>query len=339
MDATQISGLKQLLDSPKTIVVIGHKNPDGDAVGSTLGLALYLEKLGHLVTVIMPNDFPKFLKWMPSCDRILKFDSHTDQSTKLIKKADLIFTLDFNSLSRIGPMGPVVESLTTPVVMIDHHQAPDDYARFTYSDPIMGSTAQMVYHFIEFFDNTALIDQDIATNLYVGIMTDSGSFRFPSTTSMTHRVIADLIDKGAQNAKIHQHVYDANSPERLKLLGIALKNMTVLPQYRTAFTSLSQQELDSCNFKKGDSEGFVNYALSIQNIVLAAIFIESESDKIIKLSLRSKGDFSVNQMARDHFHGGGHINAAGGRTELSLPETIQQFISILPTYKEALLHD
>lgn len=336
MNATQITALKQLLATPKNIVIVGHKNPDGDAVGSTLGLNFYLEKLGHNVQVIMPNDFPKFLKWMPGCDQILKFDSHTDQCTKLLKKADLIFTLDFNSLSRIGEMTPVMEGLDTTKVMIDHHQAPADYAAFTYSDSSMGSTAEMVYHFIGMMDHSGLLDKNIATNLYVGIMTDSGSFRFPSTSSTTHRVVAQLIDAGAENSKIHQNIYDTNTPERLQLLGIALKNMVVLPEFKAAYTSLSQEELDSCNYKKGDSEGFVNYALSIQGIVLAAIFIESKKDGIIKISLRSKGEFSVNQMARKYFNGGGHINAAGGRSMLSLSDTIQEFISILPACKKAL---
>ncbi len=339
METKQLKALAALLEAPKHLVIVGHKNPDGDAVGSTLALALFLEKLGHTAQVIMPNDFPKFLKWMPNCESILTFDSHKDVCTKLLNKADLIFTLDFNSLSRIGTMTPLMEQLDVPMVMIDHHQEPDDYARFTYSDPTMGSTAQMVYHFIEFLNKTSLIDAAIATNLYVGIMTDTGSFRFPATSSQTHQVVAQLIEKGANNSRIHQQVYDTNTPERLQLLGIALNNLVVLPEYRTAYITLTQQELDSCKFKKGDTEGFVNYALSIENIVLAAIFIESAKDGIIKISLRSKGAFSVNLMARNHFNGGGHINAAGGKSDHSMQDTIREFISILPSNKEALLHE
>jgi phosphoesterase RecJ-like protein len=223
--------------------------------------------------------------------------------------------------------------------MIDHHQAPANYATYTFSDASMGSTCEMVYHFIDLMDQLALIDAQIATNLYTGIMTDSGSFRFPATTSTTHRVIADLIDKGAHNTAIHQNVYDTNSPDRLKLLGIALNNLRVLAEYNTAFISLSQNELESCDFKKGDTEGFVNYALSIKDIKLAAIFIESRKDQIIKISLRSKGNFSVNQMAREYFQGGGHINAAGGKSDKNLEDTVSEFISILPHYKNALIDE
>ena len=183
-----------------------------------------------------------------------------------------------------------------------------------------------------------LLDAQIATNLYVGIMTDSGSFRFPATTSTTHRVVADLIDHGAQNSDIHRAVYDNNSENRMQLLGKALNNLRVLPEQRAAYISLSQQELDACDFKKGDTEGFVNYALSIENVVLAAIFIESEKDEIIKISLRSKGDFSVNEVAREHFEGGGHINAAGGKSTRNMADTITYFISILPSYQNALLN-
>ena len=184
--------------------------------------------------------------------------------------------------------------------------------------------------------DTHLVDANIATCLYTGIMTDTGSFRFRSTTSLTHRVVADLIDKGADNANIHNNVYDANSFDRLQLLGRALSNLKYEEALNTAYITLSQQELDSHNFKKGDTEGVVNYALSLGGIVFAAIFIENRSEGIIKISFRSKGSFDVNTFARDHFNGGGHINAAGGRSEDSLNDTIEKFISILPQYKKDL---
>ncbi len=339
MENSQFTELKQQLTSPKKIVVIGHKNPDGDAVGSTAALGSFLKKLDHDVTVLVPNDFPDFLKWMPLSSEIDRYDKNPTHAKQKIKEADFIFTLDFNDLSRVGEMQTALIDSDATFVMIDHHQAPEDYAKYMYSDAKMGSTAEMVYHFIDRIGMLNLIDADIAANLYTGIMTDSGSFRFPSTTSMTHRVIADLIDKGAQNSTIHQNVYDTNSPDRLKLLGIALKNLKVLPEYNTAFITLSQSELDSCSFKKGDTEGFVQYALSIKNTRLAAIFIESRKDKIIKISLRSKGGFSVNQLARDYFQGGGHINAAGGKSDKSLADTIIEFISILPVYQTALCNE
>jgi len=336
-ETTQI--VSQLLDTPKKIIIVGHKNPDGDAVGSCLGLAKYLSKIGHTAHVVMPNDFPNFLKWLPGCNSITMYEKEVKKSTQLVNDADLIFTLDFNALHRAGDLGNLLEGAKAPFVMIDHHQQPDSYPVATYSDVTMSSTAQMVYHFIEALDGLAELDSDIATNLYTGIMTDTGSFRFPATTATTHQVIAHLIEAGANNSDIHQQIYDTNSPARIKLLGIALNNMTILEEYRTAYISLSQKELDDNLFKKGDTEGFVNYALSLKGIVFGVIFIENRQEKITKISFRSKGSFSVNEFARNHFNGGGHTNAAGGRSNTSLAETIQEFITILPTYKSALDQD
>ena len=194
----------------------------------------------------------------------------------------------------------------------------------------------MVYHFIEMLDDTKSITKEMATCLYVGIMTDTGSFRFRSTTSTTHRIVADLIDKGAENDKIHNQVYDANTYNRLLLLGQALSNMIALPEYKTAFITLSEEEKKKFDYQKGDTEGVVNYALSLKDIVFAGIFIEDAEQKIIKISFRSKGSFSVNQFARNYFNGGGHDNASGGRSEVSLKETVAYFESLLPKYKDEL---
>lgn len=336
MNSEKINQIKNLLKTQKKIVVVGHKNPDGDALGSCLGLANYLQQKGHLVQVVMPNDFPSFLKWIPESNSILNFNQHTAKVRDVIYKADLIFTLDFNALNRTGDLSTLLENAKADFVMIDHHQQPDDYAVVTYSDVSMCSTAEMVFHFMEALEDLAFLNTEISTQLYTGIMTDTGSFRFPSTTATTHRVIASLIENGANNAAIHQNVYDTNTPDRLKLLGVALSNLTILTEYKTAFITISQKELDDHNFKKGDTEGFVNYALSMEGINMAAIFIESEKDNIIKISFRSKGDFSVNEFARSHYNGGGHTNAAGGRSETTLLKTTAEFISILPPYKEAL---
>ena len=339
MDKVTTQTIHSLLNSPKNIVIVGHKNPDGDAIGSCLGLYYFLKGRGHQPQVIMPNDFPTFLKWLPGCDQILTYEKNPKEVRGSIKSADIIFTLDFNALNRTGDLCEILEKVPDPFVMIDHHQQPDDYAIAMYSDVTMCSTAQMVYHFIESLDGTSEISAEIATNLYVGIMTDTGSFRFPATTATTHRVIAHLIDSGAKNSEIHQNVYDTNRPSRLKLLGAALNNLQILPKYRTAYISISQNELDTYNFKKGDTEGFVNYALSVENIIFAIIFIENKKENITKISFRSKGDFSVNQFAREHYNGGGHTNAAGGRSLQLLDTTINEFISILPRYKNALDHD
>ncbi|WP_431158674.1 DHH family phosphoesterase [Winogradskyella poriferorum] len=337
MTEADISEIKTLLSTPKTVVIVPHKNPDGDAMGSTLALYHYLIKKNQHPTVIAPNDYPDFLKWLPGDDTVLKFENNEEACTAKVNEADLIFTLDFNALHRAGDdYGKVLEASSATKLMIDHHQQPDDYATFVYSDVSMSSTCEMVFNFIEMLGDTDLIDAQIATCLYTGIMTDTGSFRFPSTTSRTHQVVANLIDKGADHAQIHNNIYDTNSYSRLQLLGRAMKNMKVIPELRTAYITLSQEELDTFNFKKGDTEGFVNYGLSVSGVILAGIFIENEAEEIIKISLRSKGDFSVNEFARAHFNGGGHTNAAGGRSHAGLQETIDKFISILPEYKSQL---
>jgi phosphoesterase RecJ-like protein len=337
MIKAQILEIKSLLNSPKNIVIVPHRNPDGDAMGSTLGLYHYLKLHQHSAVVIAPNDYPDFLKWLPGDDTVLKFESQQDDSIALIDKADLIFTLDFNALHRTGnQMAEVLENSKATMLMIDHHQQPDDYAAYTYSDSTMSSTCEMVYNFIEMLEDSEKIDAKIATCLYVGIMTDTGSFRFPATTSRTHQIIGNLIEKGAENSEIHNNIYDTNSYSRLQLLGRAMQNLEVIPELKTAYISLSQSELDKFHFKKGDTEGFVNYALSLKNIIFAAIFIESQQDGIIKISLRSKGDFSVNEFSRAYFNGGGHTNAAGGRSETDLKSTVDKFISILPQYKQEL---
>ncbi|MFD0989829.1 bifunctional oligoribonuclease/PAP phosphatase NrnA [Mariniflexile jejuense] len=336
MKKQDIADIKHLLSSPKKIVIVPHKNPDGDAIGSTLGLYHYLKKGNHNAQIIAPNDYPNFLKWIPEEHTILKHDSQTKVCDTLIKDADIIFTLDFNALHRAGNMETALAKSNAVKIMIDHHQAPDNYAKYIFSDVSMSSTCEMVYHFINMLGDLNEIDSTIATCLYLGIMTDTGSFRFPSTTSETHKIIAHLIEKGADNAQIHNNVYDSNSYNSLQLLGCALTNLKVIPESRTAYITLSQEELNKFDYKKGDTEGIVNYGLSLENVILAAIFIEDKQEGIVKISLRSKGNFSVNDMSRTHFEGGGHINAAGGKSYLSLNHTVEKFISILPSYNKAL---
>ncbi|WP_299103874.1 bifunctional oligoribonuclease/PAP phosphatase NrnA [uncultured Tenacibaculum sp.] len=329
--------LREFLAKPRNIVVIGHKNPDGDAVGSTLGLKHYLDKKGHTVQVLMPNEYPDFLHWIPGSETVKRFDRQNNQSVKALGRSEIIFLLDFNALHRVGDdMQNTLVKYEHDFALIDHHQQPDDFA-YMYSDTSMSSTCQMVYKFIDMMGDVDMIDKNIATCLYTGIMTDTGSFRFRSTTSETHRIIADLIDKGAENDRIHSNVSDANSYNRLLLLGQALSNLNILPEYKTAFISLSQDEKDKFNYEKGDTEGVVNYALSLKGIVFGVIFIEDREQGIVKISFRSKGVFSVNQFARKYFNGGGHDNAAGGRSRESLEDTIEKFKTLLPLHKEELL--
>lgn len=336
MNKNDIAKVIDLLSSPKSIVIVPHKNPDGDAIGSTVALHKYLSKKGHNSCVISPNEYPHFLKWIPGQEEVLVYSAFAKAAKEKIQKADLIFTLDFNHFSRTGEMHEDLAAASAQFIMIDHHQEPADYAVVTYSDTAMSSTCEMVYHFLDMLDAVPDIDTDMATCLYTGIMTDTGSFRFPSTTAMTHKVIAILIEKGAKNAEIHRAIYDTNSFTKLQLLGVALKNLKVLPEYKTAFITITQKELDSHKFQKGDTEGFVNYGLSLEGIHFAVIFIENKADNMIKMSLRSKGSFSVNEFARKHYAGGGHTNAAGGRSLLTMKKTIEQFIDTLATYKNAL---
>ncbi|CAM1339700.1 DHH family phosphoesterase [Tenacibaculum aestuarii] len=328
--------LKQFLSQARNIVIIGHRNPDGDAIGSTLGLKHYLDKKGHTTQVLMPNEYPEFLHWVPGSETVKRFDRQNKQSVKALAKSDIVFLLDFNALHRVGDdMQNTLEQYENEFALIDHHQQPDEFM-YMYSDTSMSSTCQMVYNFVEMMGDVELIDKNIATCLYTGIMTDTGSFRFRSTTSTTHRIIADLIDKGAENDRIHSNVHDSNSYSRLLLLGQALSNMKVLPEYKTAFITLTEEEKRRFNYEKGDTEGVVNYALSLKGIVFAAIFIEDEEQGIIKISFRSKGNFSVNQFARNYFNGGGHDNAAGGRSDESMEDTIARFKTLLTSYQQEL---
>jgi phosphoesterase RecJ-like protein len=328
--------LKRFLEKPKKIVIVGHRNPDGDAMGSSLALKHYFDKKGHEATVIVPNESPEFLHWLPGSNTVYRFDKQNAQSHRALNASDLVFLLDFNALHRVGfDMQKTLEKYTNDFVMIDHHQQPDT-VKYMYSDVSISSTSQMVYQFIEMNNDLEYIDADIASCLYTGIMTDTGSFRFRSTTSTTHRIIANLIDKGAENHKIHNHVYDANSYNRLLLLGQALSNLKILPNFKTAYITLTTLEKNQFNFKKGDTEGIVNYALSLKGIVFAAIFIEDSEQKIVKISFRSKGNFSVNQFSRNHFSGGGHDNAAGGKSDSSMTDTVAKFTSLLPEYEEEL---
>ena len=336
MTDKEITEVKSLLKEPKSIVIVPHINPDGDAIGSTLGLWHFLNLKNHNATVIAPNDCPDFLKWIPGQNQILIHQNEPEVANKLIEEADLIFTLDFNSLKRIGDMGDIINQASGIKILIDHHQQPEDYAQYKYSDVQMSSTCEMVYNFIDFLGDTKSINSDIATCLYTGIMTDTGSFRYRSTTYKTHHIISKLIEKGADNTKIHNQVYDSSSADRLKLLGVAINNLVYLKEFNTAYITLSQSELDQNQFKKGDTEGFVNYGLSIKGVKLAVIFIEKKAEEIVKISFRSKGDFSVNAFARQYFNGGGHTNAAGGKSDLSLNKTVDKFISILPSYSSQL---
>ena len=325
MKIQDIQAIQLLLSTTKKIAIIPHRGPDGDAMGSTLALYHFLLKNNHSPIVVSPNEFPDFLSWMPGSETVKIFEKDKENCTKILEDAEVIFTLDFNALHRTGEMEHVLSQLKAPFVMIDHHQKPDDYAAVTYSDTSFGSTCEMIYNFINFLGKKDQIDKTIGTCIYTGILTDSGSFRFPKTTGNTHRIVAELIDLGVENTEIPTLLFDNSGYDRLQLLGRALQNMKVIEERKTSYTTLTQEELNTFHYVKGDTEGVVNYGLSIKGIHFAAIFIENKEENIIKISFRSQGDFDVNQFARDHFHGGGHKNAAGGKSELTMEETIEKF--------------
>ncbi len=328
----QLEQLKHWLDKPATAVIIPHKNPDGDAMGSCLAWQGILNQLGHSTTVIAPNDYPTFLYWLPGHDGVVIYESDQEMADRLIAEADMVFTLDFNTLKRIDQMGVRVAESAATKIMIDHHQEPDDYADITFSNPAIGSTCEFVFQIIEALGLAKHINQDIASCLYTGIVTDTGSFRFPSVTAATHHAVATLIDAGANHSEIHEKIKDNARPDRLKLLGIALKNMVFVSEYKTAYITISQYELDACNYQKGDTEGFVNYGLSVAGIEMAVLMTESKKEEMIKISFRSKGDLAVNLFAKTYFEGGGHINAAGGKSDKSLRETEAYFLKSLATF-------
>ena len=332
MIENQLEQLKQWLDKPATVVIIPHKNPDGDAMGSCLAWQGMLNKLGHSTTVIAPNDYPTFLHWLPGHDSVIIYENNQEVADKLIAAADMVFTLDFNTLKRIDQMGVRVAESSAKKIMIDHHQEPDDYADIMFSNPAIGSTCEFVFQIMEGLGLVQNINKDIASCLYTGIVTDTGSFRFPSVTAATHRAVATLIDAGANHSQIHEKIKDNARSDRLKLLGIALKNMVFVTEYKAAYITISQDELDACNYQKGDTEGFVNYGLSVAGIEMAVLMTESKKEDMIKISFRSKGDLAVNLFAKTYFEGGGHINAAGGKSNKSLQETEAYFLKSLATF-------
>ncbi|MFQ3340650.1 MAG: phosphoesterase RecJ-like protein [Flavobacteriaceae bacterium] len=324
MEQHFISDLQKHLETPQKIVIFPHKNPDGDALGSALAWMHFLIKNNHETVVISPNDYPNFLNWLPGQETVLKFTKDTKAVRQKIKTASLIFTLDFNVLSRVGDLEPLVRLSKATKIMIDHHETPGNYAELMYSDPKMSSTCEMVYNLIYELNKKAFTS-DIANCLYTGIMTDTGSFRYTATTPNTHKAIAHLIEEGASITNIHQQVYDSASFSRLKLLGITLSNMKQIKNFPIVYMTLSQDELNACDYKKGDTEGFVNYGLSLEGIIFSCIMIENEQEGILKMSFRSQGEFSVNDFARTYFNGGGHHNAAGGMSTDSINDTVSRF--------------
>jgi phosphoesterase RecJ-like protein len=334
---TEVYGL--LDQGKRRIVITMHQKPDADALGSSLGLYHFLIQLGHEVTVISPTNWPRFLNWMPDSAKVLDFEGMNDKALKVLQETEWIFCLDFNVMSRTKRMGPVLEEHPGTKILIDHHEGPTE-RQFTYGicEPSKSSTAEMVYDFIVHSGHGDLINNQVAESLYAGVMTDTGSFRFPATSASVHRMIADFKDRGLNHTRIHENVYDNFLENRLRFMGYVLLNrMEVYYEYNAALISISKSDLLKFEIQTGDTEGLVNYPLSIQGIRMAALVIDRDEER--KWSFRSKGNFDTNSFARKYFNGGGHFNASGGRTYESLAQTVATFKSALQENVEALQNE
>ena len=317
----------------ETIVITGHRSPDGDALGASLGMRNHLISNGFMdVQVIMPDGFPAFYNWMPGVDEVILATERPEKALSLLSDASLIFCLDYNDLTRVGElMQSAMEKAEVPMVMLDHHQNPSGFAKWNFSDPRCGSTAELVYRWIQ-SESALPVSKDVAACLYTGLMTDTGSFRFPSVTPATHEMVADLLRTGMDHSEIHAAVYDSNRLDRLRLNGFALsEKLEVDLSCACAWIALTHEELDRFHAKSGDTEGLVNQALSVEGVNVA-VFIRESEDGRIKLSLRSRGSFSVREVAQNHFNGGGHHNAAGGALEgKTISEVIDIWKSVMAT--------
>ena len=336
LNKKNIESVKSLLQSgTKKIAITTHHKPDGDALGSSLGLYHYLIQLGHEVQVISPTDYPDFLWWMPANETVLEFEKKESQCKKCIENADIIFCLDFNHLNRINQMGEFVRNAKATKVLIDHHLNPEGFEDATFADTRAVATAELVYDFIVWMGDAEKINLACASCLYAGIITDSASFRFNSTTPEVHRIAADLLSRGVKPYDIYESIYDTNKLNRLQFLGYCLSNkLIVLEEYNTAYMAISRDELKRFSISTGDTEGLVNYPLSIKGVKMACLIIDRTER--VKLSLRSKGDIAVNEICAKYFEGGGHKNASGGHSMKTLEETVQIFLSALPEWKEKL---
>ncbi|WP_337042959.1 DHH family phosphoesterase [Emticicia sp. 17c] len=328
---------KDLLASPKKIVITTHQNPDADALGSSLGLAAYLTKKNHAVTVITPTDYPEFLQWMSGEEQVINFESEKQETAKrLIAEAEMIFCLDFSALNRIKGMEEYIRNASARKVLVDHHQQPENFADFVFWNEKAAATCELIFLLIEILGDKALIDVPAAECLYAGLVTDTGSFRFDSTTKDVHRVAGELIAIGVVTNSIHRKIFDNNPLERMQFLGFVLsQKLTYLPEYRISYMAISKEELARFGSKNGDTEGIVNYGLSIKGVTMTAMFVER--DDMVRISFRSVKDFSVSDFARKHFNGGGHKNAAGGRSYVGLAKTVEAFLNLLPEYQAELL--
>lgn len=323
-----ITAVFPLLETPKKIFITTHYKPDGDAIGSMLALYHYLIAQGHQVTAVSPSDLPSFLTWMPGVPMLLNYEAESKEALKALNEAELIFCLDFNVFNRTKYLTQALEEAPAPKILIDHHLMPADVWQYGMSNPDKCSTCEMVYDFIGLHGGNQLINMDIAACIYTGIMTDTGSFRYPVTAASTHALVADLKGKGLEHSIIHEMVYDTWTPTRIQFLGyVLMEKMKLFPKWNSALIGLSRSDMKLFNITTGDTEGFVNYPLSVTGIRFATLITEQADE--VRFSFRSKGNFDVSRFAREHFQGGGHFNAAGGRSRLPFEEAVTLFRKIL----------
>jgi bifunctional oligoribonuclease and PAP phosphatase NrnA len=324
-----IEAIYPLLDQPRKVVIIMHQKPDADAMGSSLGLFHFLQRLGHEPVVISPTNWAEWLKWMPGCGGVIDYEYSTDKAIAVLDEAQWVFCLDFNTLARTRHMAARLRKLPVTKILIDHHQQPEaEYFEYGVSDTGKSSTCEMVYDFIVGSGHAGLIDIDIAACLYAGVMSDTGSFRFPGASAAVHRMVAALKDTGLNHTQIHENLFDNFLENRLRFTGFVLQNrMEIFYEHNAALIAIPWKDLVRYEIKTGDTEGLVNYPLSIQGIRMAALIIDRDEE--VKCSFRSKGDFDVNVFARKYFEGGGHVNAAGGRSNETLELTVQRFVHAL----------
>ncbi len=332
----QISEIKQLLSGKTKVVLTTHSNPDGDAIGSSMAMLRYLQKKGLEVTAIVPNHYPGFLAWMPGVEQMLVYERDAKACQRALGEAQLVFCLDYNALSRVGIMTEILKRSEAPRILIDHHIEPQlDEFTYSFTTTDTSSTAELVYDFMVMMGDTVMVDREISECLYAGIVTDTGSFSFAANNEKTYRITAELINNGLDPQKIHRLIYDTFSENRLRLLGHAICNrMQVWDDLHTALIYFDRKDLQDFDYQVGDAEGVVNFPLSMEKINLSVML--TERDKKIRISFRSKGDFSVNDLARKHFEGGGHKNAAGGNFYDTIPNTIKAVKQILSAYKNEL---
>jgi phosphoesterase RecJ-like protein len=330
----QYDNLKRYLQSAKNAAIITHTNPDGDAIGSSVALAYILKKLNIDSNIVVSNDFPKFLQWIDGSDRIMVYAKNKHEARTAIKTADIIFCLDFNSLDRVEILEKIIRETSVPHILIDHHIDPANDFDLKFSYYPISSTSELVYRIGIKLLGTKILPANIAEALFCGMMTDSGTFSHSSSYPDFFKIIADLLNCGVEKDKITHLVYDNFTENRMKLLGYALSKMVVLHEYRSAYITLSREDLKKFNFQIGDTEGFVNCPLSIKGIVLSLLLVEK--DDHIKMSLRSQGNFDVNEMARKHFYGGGHFNASGGKMLCKYEYCETELEKIIKDYEEKL---